>query len=111
MPRPGIFTEDGSGAGKAVSFDLDDLLGKLLMADDDSRRVYFYATGVRGSNNAGVLINGEAAKVEAIKSVRGLPGLDQITIVLPRLLSPSGSALLVVTADGVSSNPVTLQLK
>jgi uncharacterized protein (TIGR03437 family) len=107
---PGIFTEDGSGTGKAVSFDLDELLGNLL-ADNDWRRIYFYATGVRGASNAVVLINGQAARVEAIKSCRGLPGLDQITIALPRLLTPPGSVSLVVTADGVSSNPVTLQLK
>jgi uncharacterized protein (TIGR03437 family) len=106
---PGVFTEDGTGKGKAVVFDLDNLFGRVLMAGDDSdHRYYVYATGVRGAANLQVFVNGLAVTVEAVKQCRGLPGLDQITIVLPRTVTASGDASLMIQADGLTSNATTL---
>ena len=107
---PGIFTEDGKGQGKAVVFDLDRLLGTVLMADDGSRRFYVYATGVRGATDVQVLINGVPVAVEVVKACRGLPGLDQITIVFPRSVISQGESTLVIKTDGVVSNTTTILL-
>ena len=108
---PGIFTEEGSGQGKAVVFDLDKLLGReVMLTDDNLRRFYLYATGVRGATVVQVTINGQPVTVERVRACRGLPGLDQITIVFPDEVAHVGSNTLVVTTDGVSSNTAALGL-
>jgi uncharacterized protein (TIGR03437 family) len=108
---PGIFTEEGNGQGKAVVFDLDKLLGKEVMATDDNlRRFYVYATGVRGATVVQVTINGQPVTVERVKACRGLPGLDQITLVFPDDVVHAGTNTLVITTDGVSSNAASLGL-
>jgi uncharacterized protein (TIGR03437 family) len=108
---PGIFTENGSGQGNAVVFDLDRLIGKEVLATDDNlRRFYVYATGVRGAASLQVTINGHPVTVERIKACRGLSGLDQVTIVFSDDLTQSGVNLLQITADGISSNTTILGL-
>jgi uncharacterized protein (TIGR03437 family) len=106
---PGIFTDKGNGLGEAVTFDLDNLFGSALMPDTISHRFYVYATGVRGADNLQVLINGLPVVVEALKPCRGLPGLDQITIVLPRSLSASTKSTLVIQANDAVSNTTSLR--
>lgn len=107
---PGIFTSNGEGQGQAVVFDLDKLLGSTFLSDPTWRRFYVYATGVRNANEVQVLLNGQPIVVEAIRSCKGLPGLDQITIVVPRSSTGSGDATLVIQADGVASNTTQLRL-
>lgn len=108
---PGIFTEEGNGLGKAVSFDLEKLFGRLLMPTDDNlRRFYVYATGVRNATTFQVTLNGQPVTVERIRACRGLPGLDQLSIVFPDNLPQSVGNTLVITADGVSSNTTVLGL-
>jgi uncharacterized protein (TIGR03437 family) len=108
---PGIFTEEGNGLGKAIVFDLDKLLGKQVMETDDNlRRFYLYATGVRGGTVVQVTINGQQVTVERIRACRGLPGLDQITLVFPDDLVHAGVNPVVITTDGVPSNTVSLGL-
>ena len=108
---PGIFTEAGNGQGNAVVFDLDKLLGQqLLMTDDHLRRFYVYSTGVRGATVVQVTINGEPVTVERVRACRGLPGLDQITIVFSNDVTQTGNNTLQLTADGISSNSVNLGL-
>jgi uncharacterized protein (TIGR03437 family) len=107
---PGIFTSDGNGQGKAVVFDLDKLLGSTFLSDPTWQRFYVYATGVRGAGDIQVLLNGHPITVEAIRSCKGLPGLDQITIMVPRSSEGSGDQTLVIQADGVISNTTHLRL-
>jgi uncharacterized protein (TIGR03437 family) len=108
---PGIFTEEGNGQGKAVVFDLDKLIGKqVMLTDDNLRRFYLYATGVRGATLVQVTINGQPVTVERVRACRGLPGLDQITIVFPDDVANAGINTLIVTTDGVSSNTTALGL-
>jgi len=108
---PGIFTETGDGQGKAVVFDLDKLLGQqLLMTDDHLRRFYVYSTGVRGATVVQATVNGQPVTVERIRACRGLPGLDQITIVFSNDITQTGNNVLQLTADGISSNSAILGL-
>lgn len=108
---PGIFTEDGNGQGKAVVFDLDKLLGRQVMETDDNlRRFYLYATGVRGATVVQVSINGQPVTVERVRACRGLPGLDQITIVFPDEITRAGINTVTITTDGVSSNTAGMGL-
>jgi len=108
---PGIFTEEGNGHGKAVVFDLYKLLGQqLMLTDDQLRRFYLYATGVRGATVVQVTINGQPVTVERVRACRGLPGLDQITIVFSNDITQTGINTLQLTADGVSSNSAILGL-
>jgi uncharacterized protein (TIGR03437 family) len=108
---PGIFTEDGDGHGKAVVFDLYKLLGQQLMSTNDQlRRFYLYATGVRGATVVQVTINGEPVTVERVRACRGLPGLDQITIVFSNDITQTGSNTLRLTTDGIPSNSAVLGL-
>lgn len=108
---PGVFTDEGNGLGKAVVFDLDKLFGRqLISTNDDLRRFYVYATGVRGATTVQVTINGQPVTVERIRACRGLPGLDQITIVFPDTLAQAAVNTLLITADGVPSNTTALGL-
>jgi len=108
---PGIFTDTGNGQGNAVVFDLDKLLGQqLLMTDDHLRRFYVYSTGVRGATVVQVTINGQPVTVERVRACRGLPGLDQITIVFSNDITQTGNNILQLTADGIPSNSVILGL-
>lgn len=107
---PGVFTKNGQGQGEAVVFDLDNLYGGALMPDSTLRRFYVYATGVRGDDDVQVMLNGLPVAVEAVKACRGLPGLDQITIVLPRNLTGTGDSTLVIQVNGVVSNTTILHL-
>jgi uncharacterized protein (TIGR03437 family) len=108
---PGIFTETGSGQGKAVVFDLDTLIGKqVMLTDDNLRRFYLYTTGVRGAANVQVTINGHPVTVERIRACRGLSGLDQITIVFSNDVTQAGINTIQLTADGTASNVAVLGL-
>jgi uncharacterized protein (TIGR03437 family) len=105
---PGIFTEGGQGLGKAVVFDLDKLFGTVLLPSDSSHRFYVYATGVRGAADVQVLIDGSLVPVEVVRACRGLPGLDQLTIVVPRDLVTHGPSTVVIKADGRVSNTTAI---
>jgi len=106
---PGIFTVNGAGNGKAVDFDLNILLGNALLPDDNWRRFYIYTTGVRGSGDVQVWVDGQPVLVDAVRLCRGLPGLDQVTIVFPRSLPRSSLVPVILKVDGVVSNTAMLQ--
>jgi uncharacterized protein (TIGR03437 family) len=111
VAAPGIFTVNGDGQSKAVAFDLDKLLGqRLMLTYDHLRRFYIYATGVRGATTVQVTLNGIPVTVERVKACRGLPGLDQITIVFSDDVTQTGVNSLQINADGISSNPAILEL-
>ena len=44
------------------------------------------------------------------RACRGLPGLDQITIVFSNDITQTGNNVLQLTADGISSNSAILGL-
>jgi uncharacterized protein (TIGR03437 family) len=106
---PGIFTVDGSGHGKAVTFEATRLLPKFFFPNDDSRRFYIYATGVQTDSAITVLLNGVPIAIDSVKECRHLPGLFQINVTIPSALILSSGSSLVVHADGKDSNETIFQ--
>jgi uncharacterized protein (TIGR03437 family) len=105
---PGIFTEDGSGTGKAVKWETTRLLPQMFFPDDSLHRFFIYATGVRVGSQITILVNGQPVTIESMRECRRLPGLYQINFAL----SPQTvirSATLSLSVDGKLSNPTTLQ--
>lgn len=107
---PAIFTVDGTGRGDAFYVDVATLLSSLMMPDDGARRLHLYATGVHTATQVQAFVNGQAVTVEAVRPCRRLPGLDQINVAIPPGIFTSGAATLLIRADGVDSNTVTLRL-
>src|ERR1041384_716010 len=107
---PGIFTTDGTGRGPAFTIDVSTLLCQHFIPDHGARRFIIYATGVHGAAQVTVTLNGQPVVVEAIKPSLALPGLDQIHIAIPAIISLPANATMIVKADGVESNQTTLQL-
>lgn len=105
---PGIFTEDGSGQGKAVTFESSRFLPQMFFPDDHRRRFFIYVTGVGNVDQFTVLINGQAVTVEAVREARRLPGLYQINIALLPDMTLGANPTLVVRANGKDSNAVIL---
>jgi uncharacterized protein (TIGR03437 family) len=106
---PGIFTVNGDGRGDGIILDADRLTTGPFDPGGGSLRLSIFATGVRHAATVSVTINGLPLKVEAIARA-SLAGLDQIHVLLPPELSGAGSATLIVDADGVRSNAVSLLL-
>ena len=104
---PGIFTVNGDGQGQGIILDADRLTTGPFDPGGGSLRLSVFATGVRRAANVSITINGLPAKVEAVARA-SLAGLDQIHVLLPPELSGAGPATLIVDADGVRSNPVTV---
>ena len=105
---PGIFTEDGSGQGKAVTFNAARLLPRMFFPPDNERRFFIYATGIRMAGQFTVLVNNQPVIIEAVKEARRLPGLYQINIALPADMTVTTNANLVLKADSIESNAVML---
>jgi uncharacterized protein (TIGR03437 family) len=107
---PGIFTIEGDGRGEAVILNSDTLTTAPFDPSNGQLRLSIFATGTTRANNLSVTIKGKPVTVETVASSR-LRGLDEIHVLVPSDLSGAGTSTLVVTADGVQSNPVTVELE
>src|SRR5205085_12456165 len=103
-------TRDSTVRVPAFTMDESTRLCPQLSPDDGSRRFIIYATGVHGAAQVTVLLNGQPVVVEAIKPSLALPVLDQIHIAIPAIMALPATPTMVINADGVESNPTTLQL-
>jgi uncharacterized protein (TIGR03437 family) len=106
---PGIFTVNGDGQGEGIILDADRLTTGPFDPSGGSLRLSIFATGVRRAANVSAIINGLTVEVEAIAR-SSLAGLDQIHVLLPAELSGAGTSTLIVEADGVRSNPVSVAI-
>ena len=104
---PGIFTSRGDGRGDAIILDSDMLTPAPFDPGGGQRRLSIFTTGAVGAKDLSVTIKGRAVDVETVAAAR-LPGLDEIHVRLPEELGAAGSSTLVVTADGVRSNSVSV---
>ncbi|MFN0101762.1 MAG: hypothetical protein ACKV2U_06680 [Bryobacteraceae bacterium] len=131
---PGIFAASGNGAGVAaalavrisadgvqtpVSVFQCDAAGKCVAAPipmgaaTDQVFVSLFGTGIRkrtSLDNVSCTIGGVAAPV-AFAGPQGLVGLDQVNIQIPASLRGRGEAPVLLTVDGETSNPVTLNVQ
>ncbi|HEY1403934.1 MAG TPA: lamin tail domain-containing protein, partial [Pyrinomonadaceae bacterium] len=108
---PGVFTESGDGSGAAIALDAQTSLRNPFDPVDAAnrpRRLIIFSTGVRHAETVGVVIGGRAVTVENVLPSPDLPGLDEIHVVLSRLLAGAGVVPLVVRADGRESNPANI---
>jgi uncharacterized protein (TIGR03437 family) len=107
---PGIFTVDGTGRGKAVTFEATRLLPQFFFPGDNSRRFFMYATGVRVGSATTVTLDGVPLMIESMRECRLLPGLFQINLIIPPATTINVGATLILTSDGKESNRAILQL-
>ena len=106
------------GAPVPVFICLDNTAGCQLVPIDlgVDTPVYlsFYATGIRGRSPSGtVMVSMGGVNVPATYAgPQGqFDGLDQINVPLPLSLRGAGTINVTVTADGVASNPVKIQVQ
>jgi uncharacterized protein (TIGR03437 family) len=70
--------------------------------------VQLYGSGIRRAKKVALQIEGTAIGVAYSGPQGGFAGLDQINAELPRTLAGAGKTQVVVTADGIPANPLTL---
>ncbi len=123
---PGIFAANGNGQGAPAAV-------ILRVAPDGSRSTEFpfaagsagfvaapirfgedrlfldlYATGVRGSSDVQVILGTETITPLYAGAQPQFPGLDQVTIELPKAYAGRGTVTVSLVAGGVRSNAVAL---
>src|SRR5688500_5996947 len=106
---PGVFTVSADGQGEGIMLDADDLTAGPFDPANGQRRLSIFATGVRHAKTVLVSIGGQPTIVETV-AANDLMGLDEVHVLLPAQLSGSGTATLIVDADGIQSNPVSVRI-
>jgi len=106
---PGIFTISGDGRGEAVALNSDTLVRGPFDPSNGALRLSIFATGIARANNVAVTINGRPVVVETAAPARMI-GFDEIHVLVPADLRGAGTCTLIVTADGVQSNSVSIVL-
>jgi uncharacterized protein (TIGR03437 family) len=130
---PGIFTADGDGQGApaAIVFTrhADGSTGFVytyqcppsggctelpidLGLDTDQVALELYGTGIRGHSGAVTCKIGSTTLSTLYAGPQLVfPGLDQVNVLLPNSLRGSGKVTVLLTADGQTANPVSLNFK
>lgn len=106
---PGVFTVGGNGQGEGIILDADRFVSAPFDPSNGQRRLSVFVTGVSRATSVSVTINEQPITVETVTR-SNLAGLDEIHVVLPVMLAGAGAATLVVEADGVRSNPVSVSI-
>ena len=104
---PGVFTVAGDGRGDAIVLDSNTLMTGPFDPSKGDLRLSIFATGVVHATNVSVTINGKPSVVETIAPAQ-LTGLDEIHVLVPAELRGAGRCTLVVTADELKSNAVSV---
>jgi uncharacterized protein (TIGR03437 family) len=105
VTAPGVF----NNAGEAVILNSDTLTPGPFDPSKGSLRLSIFVTGVAQADNVSVTINGKPVIVETVVPAT-LAGLDEIHVLVPAELRGAGKSTLIVSADGVQSNSVSLLL-
>jgi uncharacterized protein (TIGR03437 family) len=109
VAAPGVFTVKGDGSGEGIILNSDSLIAAPFNPSNGQLRLSIFATGVAQAQNASVTIKAKPVRVETVVA-SGLLGLDEVHVTVPAELAGSGISTLIVTADGVQSNPVSVFL-
>ena len=105
---PGVFTATADGRGEAIILNSDTLTIAPFDPSSSKLRLSVFTTGAAQAKNVSVTINNKPVTVETVASAR-LKGLDEIHVLVPSELSGAGVSTVIVTADGVQSNPVSAE--
>ncbi|HEX6718048.1 MAG TPA: lamin tail domain-containing protein [Pyrinomonadaceae bacterium] len=106
---PGVFTTTADGRGEAIVLNADTLMRAPFDPSSRELRLSIFATGASRAKTISVMINGKSALVETVAPAR-LLGIDEVHVLVPSELRGAGMSTLIVTADGVQSNPVSIVL-
>ncbi len=84
-----------------------------LSTPADQVYLVLYGTGIRGrSSLGGVTVAVGGMNLPAIfAGAQGLPGLDQVNVLLPNSLAGKGIVAVVLTVDGQTANQLTITIK
>jgi len=80
-------------------------------SEEDSVSLQLAATGIRGQSDLTVQIGGETVEVVAVTPSESEPGVDLLTVRLPRALIGQGELEVAVTSAEKSSNAVKIRIK
>ena len=131
---PGLFSADGSGKGVAAATGVSVAIPSTTQYPVDvftctsagcvadpinvgiDRPVYltFYGTGIRGASSLGnviVTIGTTPIQPTYAGPQPQIPGLDQVNVPLSLNLRGSGLVNVTITVDGVTSNPVQINIQ
>lgn len=82
-----------------------------LLASSDPVMLLFYASGVRDASEVRVQIAGQDVPVIHAGATVDFPGLDELTVELPRSLAGVGRVDAVLTVDGQTASPVPVHIQ
>lgn len=91
-----------STGGKCIAFPIDVTQGDVYLT--------LYGTGIRGSGNIQVSVDGIPLQVQHTALQFPFHGVDQLNVLLPTSLAGSGEIPIVVSADG-ESPPVVVHIQ
>ena len=106
---PGVFTVSADGRGEGIILDADAITPGPFDPSTGQRRLSIFATGIRRASSVSVMIGGQTMLVETVARSE-LAGLDEIHVSLPSQLSGAGTTTLIVEADGIQSNVVSVRI-
>jgi hypothetical protein len=79
--------------------------------ESDRVMLHFYASGVSDASEVHVQIAGQEVPVRYFGASGQFPGLDEVSVELPRSLSGIGDADVVLTVDGETASPVRIHIQ
>lgn len=82
-----------------------------LGPEGDQLVLLLFGTGIRNAASVAVTVGGENAQVLGVAAQQQYRGLDQVNVVVPRVLAGRGEAGVVLSADGKQANTVTVRIK
>jgi uncharacterized protein (TIGR03437 family) len=111
---PVLYHSDGSNTVEQI-FALDSNNNVIAAPVDlgsatDQLYLSVYGTGIRGASSVTATV-GDTQLQTAFAATSQYPGEDQVNVLLPQSLQGSGKVTLILTANGLPSNPVTFTIK
>jgi uncharacterized protein (TIGR03437 family) len=103
LTGPGVFNVGGA----AIILNSDTLTPGPFDPSKGELRLSIFASGVAHASKVLVTINGKPVSVDTVVPA-SLPGLDEVHVLIPAELRGAGTSTLIVSADGVLSNSVSL---
>jgi hypothetical protein len=77
----------------------------------DRVMLQFYASGVRDASEVHVQIGGQEVPVLYAGAADHFPGLDEVTVEVPRSLAGMGNTEVAMTVDGQAASPVSIHIQ